>query len=104
MRPRSTSQGLGGGAFVVSCEMCLRNPTDLCNALVMHNAGTAKDKAAELGISRSTLTRRVKSGNITPAFRAEGENGITLFFPESPSASAFNAGVEGVSLSAETAT
>ena len=83
--------------------MCLRNPIDLCNALVMHNAGliTAKDKAAELGISRSTLTRRVKSGNITPAFRAEGENGITLFFPESPSASAFNAGVEGVSLSAE---
>lgn len=87
--------------------MCLRNPIDLCNALCMHNAGliTAKDKAAELGISRSTLTRRVKSGNIIPAFRAEGENGITLFFPESPSASAANrAGVEGVSLSAESGT
>lgn len=42
---------------------------------------TAKDKAAELGISRPTLTRRVQQGKIKPAFRAEGENGVMLFKP-----------------------
>ena len=43
---------------------------------------TAKEKAAELGISRSTLTRRVRAGEITPAYRADGDNGIMLFLPE----------------------
>lgn len=53
----------------------------------MHNADnllTAKDKAAELGISRSTLSRKVKSGLIVPAFKDESNprNGVQLFEPE----------------------
>lgn len=53
----------------------------------MHNADnllTAKDKAAELGISRSTLSRKVKSGQIVPAFKDESNprNGVQLFEPE----------------------
>lgn len=49
----------------------------------MHNEEliTAKDKAAELGISRATLTRHVQQGKLTPAFRASGENGVMLFHP-----------------------
>jgi len=49
----------------------------------MHNEGliTAKAKAAELGISRATLTRKVQAGEITPAFRADGHRGVTLFYP-----------------------
>lgn len=45
---------------------------------------TAKEKATELGISRSTLSRRVKSGKITPAFKDESNehNGVMLFDPE----------------------
>jgi predicted site-specific integrase-resolvase len=48
----------------------------------MQDMLTAKQKAAELGISRSTLTRMVQSGKITPAFKADGANGVTLFAPE----------------------
>lgn len=49
----------------------------------MHNEQliTAREKAAELGISRSTLTRRVRAGEITPAYRADGDNGVMLFYP-----------------------
>ena len=45
---------------------------------------SAKDKAAELGISRATLSRRVKAGDITPAFKGDGDNGIQLFTPSTP--------------------
>lgn len=48
----------------------------------MQNLLTAKQKAEELGISRSTLTRMVQAGKITPAFKADGPNGVTLFAPE----------------------
>lgn len=40
---------------------------------------SAKDKAAELGISRATLSRRVKRGEIVPAYQGDGDNGIQLF-------------------------
>lgn len=75
--------GPGHGArFVVVLAFHER----LCNARVMPNEDliTAKDKAAELGISRSTLTRRVQSGDVVPAFRADGDNGVMLFTPQSP--------------------
>lgn len=56
----------------------------------MHNGEllTAKEKAAELGISRSTLSRRVKAGTIIPAFKDESNdhNGVMLFEPEQVSA------------------
>ena len=41
---------------------------------------TAAQKAKELGISRATLSRRVKAGLITPAFTAD--NGNQYFHPE----------------------
>ena len=52
------------------------------NALTMQDLLTAKQKAEELGISRSTLTRMVQAGKITPAFKADGANGVTLFHVE----------------------
>ncbi len=55
----------------------------MCNACDMHNEDllTAKEKAIELGISRSTLSRKVKSGDIVPAFKDESNphNGMYLF-------------------------
>jgi hypothetical protein len=60
----------------------LHNVAPVCNALTMQNLLTAKQKAEELGISRSTLTRMVQAGKITPAFKADGPNGVTLFAPE----------------------
>lgn len=56
-----------------------------CNSCDMHNGLlTAKEKAEELGISRSTLSRKVKAGEIIPAFRDESNehNGVMLFTPE----------------------
>ena len=44
---------------------------------------SAKDKAAELGISRATLSRRVRDGEIKPAYQGDGNNGVQLFFPSS---------------------
>ncbi len=45
---------------------------------------TAKQKADELGKSRATITRWVKSGKLIPAYRDEGNshNGVMLFYPE----------------------
>lgn len=40
---------------------------------------TAKEKAAELGVSRATLTRWVQAGKITPAYKADGPTGVMLF-------------------------
>ena len=42
---------------------------------------TAKEKAAELGIHRSTLSRRVKAGLIVPAYKDDDNphNGVQLF-------------------------
>jgi excisionase family DNA binding protein len=37
------------------------------------------EAAARLGISRSTLTRRVEAGEITPAIRVPGYRGQFLF-------------------------
>lgn len=47
----------------------------------MDNLLTAKEKAEELGISRSTLTRMVQAGELVPSYRAEGRNGVMLFAP-----------------------
>lgn len=57
----------------------------MCNDRVMHETKliSAKEKAAELGISRSTLSRWVEANKITPAYIGEGDNGIQLFTPES---------------------
>jgi len=40
---------------------------------------TAKEKAEQLGISRTQLSRLVKAGEITPSFKAPGANGVMLF-------------------------
>lgn len=48
----------------------------------MNTLLTAREKAAELGVSRSTLTRMVQSGEVVPAFRAAGSNGVMLFHRE----------------------
>lgn len=45
----------------------------------MTNLLTAKEKAAELGVSRATLTRWVQAGKITPAYKADGPTGVMLF-------------------------
>ena len=42
---------------------------------------SAKDKAAELGISRATLSRRVSAGEIKPAYEGDAKNGVQLFTP-----------------------
>jgi predicted site-specific integrase-resolvase len=57
----------------------------------MHNGSdliTAKEKADELGISRATLSRRVRDGLIVPAFKDESNprNGVQLFEREPVSA------------------
>jgi len=41
----------------------------------------SKDVCLALDINRSTLTRWVERGKITPAFRLPGENGAFLFYP-----------------------
>lgn len=63
-------------------EMNLAEFELLCNAYAMTNAKllSAKSKAEEMGISRATLSRRVKSGAIKPAYRGEGVNGVHLFY------------------------
>lgn len=48
------------------------------------NLITAKEKAAELGIDRSTLSRWVKNGDITPALILT--NGAMLFEPKEDAA------------------
>lgn len=67
-------------------DWVLHNLVGACNACDMHNGEllTAKEKAAELGISRSTLSRKVKAGDIVPAFKDESNehNGVQLFAPE----------------------
>ncbi len=42
---------------------------------------SAEQKAAELGVSRSTITRMVQAGELTPAYKGEKKNGILLFHP-----------------------
>jgi hypothetical protein len=68
----------------------LHNVLGVCNGCDMHNGEllTAKEKAAELGISRSTLSRKVASGAIIPAYKDESNehNGVQLFDPEPVSA------------------
>lgn len=60
----------------------MHNVGPMCNGCDMHNSDllTAKQKADELGISRSTLTRYVRAGKVTPAWRDETtHNGVMLF-------------------------
>jgi hypothetical protein len=61
----------------------LRNVRAVCNTLLMQLL-TAKQKAAELGISRATLSRRVQEGEVVPAFKDDSNphNGVQLFEPE----------------------
>lgn len=65
---------MAGGLLLVLAP----HPT-ACNDSFMSNLLTAKEKAAELGVSRATLTRWVQAGKITPAYKAEGPTGVMLF-------------------------
>jgi hypothetical protein len=55
-----------------ACNSC--HTRDMANELI-----TAKDKAEQLGISRTQLSRLVKAGKLIPAFKADGKNGVMLF-------------------------
>lgn len=61
--------------------LVVASPPIACNDSYMTTNGliTAKEKAAELGVSRATLTRWVQAGKITPAYKAEGPTGVMLF-------------------------
>ena len=59
------------------------NAYSLCNAQCMANANLIGSAAAcaVLDIDKSTLSRWVKAGTITPAQRLPGKNGAMLFRP-----------------------
>jgi hypothetical protein len=75
----------------------LHNHAEVCNGCVMPNEAaliTAKEKAVELGVSRSTLSRLVRSGEIVPAFRDQTNprTGVMLFTPAEAELVAFVGG------------
>lgn len=47
----------------------------------MDNLMTTAQLALLLGVDRSTITRRVQAGELTPAYSREGHGGIYLFDP-----------------------
>lgn len=59
----------------------------MCNVVTMHTTPltdyrTAASVCEEFGCDRSTLSRWVKEGFITPAFQMPGPTGAFLFAPQ----------------------